>query len=174
MDNDACCKHCEESLPAYIDGELNDGGAADVHRHLERCAACRAALEALEGLDRALNRLPRYVPDGPAVSRAVMARLGLRRQSRAAILIRRLPLNMLAPPFGIAATLFVARNLLVRLLERLVAGSVVLAERWIDAIDRLLAAAGSESAALVFAALTGALLIVFAAASIITLRIARR
>jgi anti-sigma factor RsiW len=49
---------CAEALrvQAYFDGELDAAGAAQVQRHLEGCAECRALVEDLEHLRTAIRR----------------------------------------------------------------------------------------------------------------------
>lgn len=174
MNDDARCKLVEEALPAYLDRQLDEPGSAAVRRHIEGCADCRSALEALRRVEYALMHLPQHVPAESAVSRAVMTKLGPARRSRTAAFVLRLRLELLAPALGFASAVFAVRNLLARALEWVFAVSVVLARFWVEAIERLISAAGSETAVLFFAALSGLLLAAFGAASVITLRIARR
>lgn len=50
------CAEPRARLQAYFDGELDAVGAAEIERHLEICADCRAALAELEALRAALRR----------------------------------------------------------------------------------------------------------------------
>jgi anti-sigma factor RsiW len=52
---------CAEQLrvQAYFDGEVDALAAADIERHLEHCADCRALLEELQALRTRLRELPR-------------------------------------------------------------------------------------------------------------------
>jgi anti-sigma factor RsiW len=51
---------CAESprVQAYFDGEVDAMSAADIERHMERCADCRAALEELEQIRTAFREIP--------------------------------------------------------------------------------------------------------------------
>jgi anti-sigma factor RsiW len=49
------CAETERRLHAYFDGELDALGAAAFEGHLENCAECRAALEALDSMRSALR-----------------------------------------------------------------------------------------------------------------------
>jgi anti-sigma factor RsiW len=49
------CAETERRLHAYFDGELDALGAAAFESHLETCAECRAALEALKAMRSALR-----------------------------------------------------------------------------------------------------------------------
>jgi len=54
---------CPELLrtQAFLDGELDDKAAAEVERHLENCAECRAFSTGVAGLSEAVRReVPRY------------------------------------------------------------------------------------------------------------------
>ena len=54
---------CPELLrtQAFLDGELDDKAAAEVERHLENCAECRALSTGVAGLSEAVRReVPRY------------------------------------------------------------------------------------------------------------------
>jgi anti-sigma factor RsiW len=50
------CPETPSRLEAYFDGELDAISAADLERHIGECAECRAQLEDLENLRRALRR----------------------------------------------------------------------------------------------------------------------
>jgi len=69
------CKRLDEQIDLYVAGELDGESAAELERHAEACADCRARLEAarrrLEVLD---NELGRYRADEGFVARA-MARV---------------------------------------------------------------------------------------------------
>ncbi|MEM7411244.1 MAG: zf-HC2 domain-containing protein [Myxococcota bacterium] len=54
-------RHVHEELSAWLDGELAAARSAEVEAHLESCAECAAALDALENVDHALGTLP--LPD---------------------------------------------------------------------------------------------------------------
>jgi len=49
------CKALLAALEAYLDNELDRADAREVEAHLESCAACRAALERLDDMRRALR-----------------------------------------------------------------------------------------------------------------------
>lgn len=49
------CKALLAALEAYLDNELDRADAREVEAHLESCAACRAELERLDALRRALR-----------------------------------------------------------------------------------------------------------------------
>lgn len=64
-------EHASEWLNAYLDGELGGLRLRQVEQHLERCAACRAELEALRGLSALLRETPpaaEFTPTGRFVS----------------------------------------------------------------------------------------------------------
>lgn len=103
MRDDMHCDRCEELLPDLLDGGLPPAPAAALREHLDRCPACRKAFEELAGLERELGRLSGLVPDGAAVAAAVTGRLGLGRRRSLSRTLRRLPIERLALPLGIAA-----------------------------------------------------------------------
>ena len=49
------CDRIAVDLSAYFDEELDPGEAAAVKAHLDGCARCRAQLDKMRGLRRALN-----------------------------------------------------------------------------------------------------------------------
>lgn len=51
-------QHVTEWLGAYYDGELSSARAAQIARHLESCAACRAEFDALHSLSGLLQESP--------------------------------------------------------------------------------------------------------------------
>ena len=59
------CKAMEESLSAYLDGELEPPGVREVEEHLRLCRQCTSALEGLRSAIRAVGSIssPR-TPDG--------------------------------------------------------------------------------------------------------------
>lgn len=50
--------HVREWLNAYLDGELQGGRLHQLQGHLAECEACRAELEALQGLSALLHEVP--------------------------------------------------------------------------------------------------------------------
>lgn len=50
------CAEARMRLEAYFDGELDALAAAELERHIDGCAECRAAIEDLDKLRRALRR----------------------------------------------------------------------------------------------------------------------
>jgi anti-sigma factor RsiW len=68
---------CAESLrvQAYFDGELDALSAADVERHSEACAECRALLEELEHMRTALRQELTYATAPPALHARIMRAL---------------------------------------------------------------------------------------------------
>jgi anti-sigma factor RsiW len=60
-------------LQAYFDAEVDSVTAADVERHMERCAECRALLQDLEQLRAALRRDLPYLA-APAALRSQLSR----------------------------------------------------------------------------------------------------
>jgi anti-sigma factor RsiW len=68
---------CAESLrvQAYFDGELDALSAADVERHSEACAECRALLEDLEQVRTALRQELTYATIPPALRARIMRAL---------------------------------------------------------------------------------------------------
>ena len=68
------CSACRERLPAYQDGVLASGAAADLEAHLASCLGCRTFSEEMMVVERRLARLTEIEPrvDFTAV---VMARI---------------------------------------------------------------------------------------------------
>jgi anti-sigma factor RsiW len=68
---------CAESLrvQAYFDGELDALSAADIERHSEACAECRALLEDLQQTRTALRRDLTYSSTSPALRARIMRAL---------------------------------------------------------------------------------------------------
>ncbi len=68
---------CAESLrvQAYFDGELDALSAADIERHSEACAECRALLKDLEQMRTALRQELTYATIPPALRARVMRAL---------------------------------------------------------------------------------------------------
>jgi anti-sigma factor RsiW len=68
---------CAESLrvQAYFDGELDALSAADIERHSEACAECRALLEDLQQTRTALRRDVTYASAPPALRARIMRAL---------------------------------------------------------------------------------------------------
>lgn len=67
--------HCAESLrlQAYFDGEVDAVSAADLERHIETCAQCRASLGELEQLRTALRREVSYASAPPGLRARLMS-----------------------------------------------------------------------------------------------------
>jgi len=65
---------CAESLrvQAYFDAEVDALSAADIERHTEHCAECRALLEDLEQVRSVLRRDSAYVRTPPALRAKIM------------------------------------------------------------------------------------------------------
>lgn len=69
-------EHASEWLNAYLDGELGGLRQRQVEQHLERCAACRAELEALRGLSALLRETPpaaEFTPTGRFVTNLMLS-----------------------------------------------------------------------------------------------------
>jgi anti-sigma factor RsiW len=68
---------CAESLrvQAYFDAEVDAVSAADIERHTEHCAECRALLEDLEQMRSVLRRESAYVRTPPALRAKIMSAL---------------------------------------------------------------------------------------------------
>jgi anti-sigma factor RsiW len=68
---------CAESLrvQAYFDGQVDALGAADIERHLEHCAECRALMQDLEQVRSLLRRDPAYVRTPPALRSQILRAL---------------------------------------------------------------------------------------------------
>jgi anti-sigma factor (TIGR02949 family) len=68
---------CAESMrvQAYFDGEADAVAAADIERHIEGCAECRALLEDLEKLRTALRQELTYETAPPALRARVLRAL---------------------------------------------------------------------------------------------------
>ena len=68
------CLEVQDSLSAWLDGELAPEVGALVDRHLESCDACLRELAQLEALEQALAALPAPAPP-PGLPAKVAARL---------------------------------------------------------------------------------------------------
>jgi anti-sigma factor RsiW len=68
---------CAESLrvQAYFDAEVDAVSAADIERHLEHCAECRALLQDLEQVRTVLRRESAYVRTPPLLRAKIMLAL---------------------------------------------------------------------------------------------------
>jgi anti-sigma factor RsiW len=68
---------CAESLrvQAYFDAEVDAVSAADIERHLEHCAECRALLQDLEQVRTVLRRDSAYVRTPPLLRAKIMLAL---------------------------------------------------------------------------------------------------
>ena len=68
---------CAESLrvQAYFDAEVDAVSAADIERHLEHCAECRALLQDLEQVRSVLRRDSAYVRTPPLLRAKIMSAL---------------------------------------------------------------------------------------------------
>lgn len=68
---------CAESLrvQAYFDGQVDALGAADIERHLEHCAECRALMQDLEQVRSLLRREPAYARTPPALRSQILRAL---------------------------------------------------------------------------------------------------
>jgi anti-sigma factor RsiW len=68
---------CAESLrvQAYFDAEVDALGAAEIERHIEHCAECRALLQDLEQVRLLLRQDSAYVRTPPALRARVMSAL---------------------------------------------------------------------------------------------------
>jgi anti-sigma factor RsiW len=68
---------CAESLrvQAYFDAQVDALGAADIERHLEHCAECRALLQDLEQVRSLLRRDPAYARAPPALRSQILRAL---------------------------------------------------------------------------------------------------
>ena len=68
---------CAESLrvQAYFDGEVDAVSAADIERHLEHCAECRALIQDLEQVRTVLRRDSAYVRTPPLLRARIMSAL---------------------------------------------------------------------------------------------------
>jgi anti-sigma factor RsiW len=82
---------CEraQQLEAYLDGELDAAGAAEVERHLETCGECRNAKAELERLRTALREKATYHRAGPQLRARIGASLDKEMPRKA--IIRRFP-----------------------------------------------------------------------------------
>src|ERR1700719_3616090 len=65
---------CAESLrgQAYFDAEVDAVSAADIERHIEHCAECRALLQDLEQVRTVLRRDSTYTHAPPALRGKIM------------------------------------------------------------------------------------------------------
>lgn len=68
------CSACRERLPAYQDGVLAAGAAADLEAHLASCVGCRTFSEEMMVVERRLARLTEIEPRVDFTS-VVMARI---------------------------------------------------------------------------------------------------
>jgi anti-sigma factor (TIGR02949 family) len=68
---------CAESLrvQAYFDAEVDAVSAADIERHIEHCAECRALLQDLEQMRSVLRRNSIYTHAPPALRARIMSAL---------------------------------------------------------------------------------------------------
>ena len=68
---------CAESLrvQAYFDGEVDAVSAADIERHIEHCAECRALLADLEQLRSVLRATSTYARTPPLLRARIMRAL---------------------------------------------------------------------------------------------------
>jgi anti-sigma factor RsiW len=68
---------CPESLrtQAYFDAELDAASAADIERHIEHCAECRALLKDLEQVRAVLRRDAEYARAAPELRADIMRAL---------------------------------------------------------------------------------------------------
>jgi anti-sigma factor RsiW len=68
---------CAESLrvQAYFDGQVDALGTADIERHLEHCAECRALMQDLEQVRTLLRRDSTYARTPPALRSDIMRAL---------------------------------------------------------------------------------------------------
>jgi anti-sigma factor RsiW len=68
---------CAESLrvQAYFDAEVDAVSAADIERHIEHCAECRALLQDLEQVRTVLRRESAYARTPPALHAKIMRAL---------------------------------------------------------------------------------------------------
>lgn len=64
----------EERIQTYLDRQLSEGEMAGVRAHLDRCAACRAEIEAWRGVFARLTTLPDLEPS-PGFAEGVMAEI---------------------------------------------------------------------------------------------------
>ncbi|MGA2778706.1 MAG: zf-HC2 domain-containing protein [Steroidobacteraceae bacterium] len=62
-------------VQAYFDGEVDAVGAAEIERHLERCADCRALLDELEQLRAAIRRDLPYISTPPPLRASILRAL---------------------------------------------------------------------------------------------------
>jgi len=68
------CSACRERLPAYQDGVLASGAAADLEAHLASCLGCRTFSEEMMVVERRLARLTEIAPRVD-FTQTVMARI---------------------------------------------------------------------------------------------------
>lgn len=172
--DDRSCERYEELLPDLLDGDLDGALAAEVRAHIDRCPACRESAGALGMLEHELGRLPRLIPDGASVAAAVTGRLGLKRRSRAAEILHRLPLDRLALPLGIAAIALSTFRFIGGMIERMTAALAGWLAAGADAVAGLAAASPTVVDPLPVYLSIAVLLIACAALSLTALRIVRR
>jgi anti-sigma factor RsiW len=70
------CLKDESKISAWLDGELSEGEASDVERHLSRCSSCKALADSLQETSRSLARIQR---DEIAADPGFLARFRVRR-----------------------------------------------------------------------------------------------
>ena len=70
------CNRSATILHGYFDSELDALGAADFERHLEQCANCIGALEALESMRWSLNAERLYEQAPAELRQNILARIG--------------------------------------------------------------------------------------------------
>ena len=68
------CSACRERLPAYQDGVLAVGAAADLEAHLRSCLGCRTFAEEMMVLEQRLARMREIEPRAD-FTQAVMAKI---------------------------------------------------------------------------------------------------
>ncbi len=71
-------------LQEHLDGRLAARESTRLEEHLDRCAACRAEMEALHNVVTALEKLPVLAPS-PDFRETVMARLSIQRMAEVAM-----------------------------------------------------------------------------------------
>jgi hypothetical protein len=71
MTGERGCENCRRLLDAWLDGELDRDEHAAVAAHLHECVSCRAELDDLKAVDRAIEQLE--AAPRPAASWSVMA-----------------------------------------------------------------------------------------------------
>ncbi len=74
MEGASECERVRQDVSAYLDGELAQERAAEVERHLQACASCRAAYARERALKARLKSRGR-APAPPDVARRIRDRL---------------------------------------------------------------------------------------------------